>query len=583
MSKKTQILLIIFAGLLFYYNSLFNGFVWDDEFLVKDNIHIRSMGSATRYAFSNDIFPGDTPDNKTSYYRPLQLISYAIDYFFWQDNPFGFHLTNLLIHILTAIFAYLILLNLGASSILAILSALFFVVHPIQHSAVSYISGRADPLAALFVLGSFYFFIKFRQGNKYTAFALSALFFFLALLSKEYALASPLLFFVFDFCFNRFKKEYIYQYVLFIITVIIYLILRINALGFSNSLRVPSLFIQEFPLRLYTFIKSIPFYLQLLIWPENLHMERALVKPTSFFDPWVFITTVSLLTGFVFLSRGKERRRLFLFFSIFFLILIFSQSNIILTNISFSEHFLYLASLSIFYYVAYIFSRLFIFWRIDAAKQRLLIIICCGLVLFFGILTSTYNINWKNNISFYRWTLKYFPASARLRINLGNEYLFLGNYELALNQYYKSRELLSKISLKYYPDKSILEGKLNERIKMTHYNLGVLYFQKGELPRAGNHYISALTIDQNFHLARNDLAALLAKIGEAEEAIRQLNIILKLDPENMQAYYNLGVIYVNRAQPDKAKKIWLRGLSIEPTDKKIRAHLDNLKTNNDKN
>ncbi len=95
---------LILIGLVVYADSLPNSFVWDDENLVLGNPAIRSL-PALPELFTGGIFIGI----KGNFYRPLQSLTYAADYAVWGLNPLGYHLTNILIHIINAILVYFIL------------------------------------------------------------------------------------------------------------------------------------------------------------------------------------------------------------------------------------------------------------------------------------------------------------------------------------------------------------------------------------------------------------------------------------------------------------------------------------------
>src|SRR3989338_1783883 len=100
----THIILITILGLAVYANSLGGKFIWDDENLVKNNLFIREWSRAG-LVFMRNISPNVTGLNY-SFYRPLQMLSYAADHALWGVNSFGYHLTNVILHILVAISIY---------------------------------------------------------------------------------------------------------------------------------------------------------------------------------------------------------------------------------------------------------------------------------------------------------------------------------------------------------------------------------------------------------------------------------------------------------------------------------------------
>src|SRR5256714_14988021 len=140
--------------------------IWDDAYLAHDNPFIKSPILIPE-SFRHYLFL----DSLSAHYRPVQNISYIFDYFFWNTDEFGFHLTNVLLHAGSGIVLYFLLRQIFVSlffggvplcirdrvqtripwlSTSAFLVALLWAVHPVHSAAVDYISGRADSLAFFF-------------------------------------------------------------------------------------------------------------------------------------------------------------------------------------------------------------------------------------------------------------------------------------------------------------------------------------------------------------------------------------------------------------------------------------------------
>ena len=97
------IALMIIVELTVYANSLQGEFVLDDEILIQNNASIKIL-AYTKSIFTQNICTHE--GRNYFFFRPLQLFSYMLDYQLWELNPFGFHLTNVLLHILTALVLY---------------------------------------------------------------------------------------------------------------------------------------------------------------------------------------------------------------------------------------------------------------------------------------------------------------------------------------------------------------------------------------------------------------------------------------------------------------------------------------------
>ncbi|MFZ5376396.1 MAG: tetratricopeptide repeat protein [Patescibacteria group bacterium] len=148
MSQKKTLLVLLLIGLVVYLNSLFNPFIWDDEQFIYKNQHIKNF--EIDKIFSRSTTAGAGVDS--NYFRPITSLTFAWDYQWWGLNPFGFHLTNTLLHIGVGIMIYLLFSRLNLDKKLSFGLAALFLVHPIQTEAVSYINSRGDSLYAFFVL-----------------------------------------------------------------------------------------------------------------------------------------------------------------------------------------------------------------------------------------------------------------------------------------------------------------------------------------------------------------------------------------------------------------------------------------------
>ena len=141
------------------------------------------------------VFVAET-DLSYGYFRPLSSLSLAVDYSIWGPDPFGFHLTNILLHAASSLLVCLLALGLGTSAGVAWVAGLLFAVHPLHTESVAWIAGRTDVLCFLLAGASLGLFLaRDRLGGRTgrgLAWAGSLLLFALALLAKEMAAVVPL-------------------------------------------------------------------------------------------------------------------------------------------------------------------------------------------------------------------------------------------------------------------------------------------------------------------------------------------------------------------------------------------------------
>lgn len=171
---------------------------WDDNHYVAQNPRIRDLGPAGLWAIWSQ--------PHYWHYIPVTLMSYALDYHLWELNPFGYRLTNLLLHALNGILAYLLCLRLQDSRTAAAIAAALFVIHPLQVESVAWISERKNLLSLTFFLLSFLAHIRSRQAQPaawtWTQ-GLAQGLFLLAILSKSIVVCTPLLFMIYDLSWAR--------------------------------------------------------------------------------------------------------------------------------------------------------------------------------------------------------------------------------------------------------------------------------------------------------------------------------------------------------------------------------------------
>ena len=197
-----SIILIALVGFAVYANSLNGAFIWDDGHLVEDNLYIRDWAMVPRF-FTEGMAAGSDAPTLYSFYRPLQLISYTLDHSVWSLDPRGYHLTNVILHILAALSVFWLVRVLFHDLRLALFTSLLFVVHPVHTEAVSYISGRAEPLVVIFLMTSFVYHIKTLTQGKPRHYLLMISCYILAVLSKELSLVFPFLLLLYHYTFRR--------------------------------------------------------------------------------------------------------------------------------------------------------------------------------------------------------------------------------------------------------------------------------------------------------------------------------------------------------------------------------------------
>lgn len=527
------VILIIVLGFGVYANSLKGMFILDDDYLIKNNIYVKNWAHISKL-FSEHIGAGS--GELSNLYRPIQMLTYMIDYSLWKSDVRGYHLTNILLHVLAALTLFWLVNILYDNRLISLFTSILFLVHPIHTEAVAYISGRADSLALLFMIVSFIFYLKFYNKENLIFYMTAVLSYALALLSKETSLIFPILLILYHYSFEkRFKLK------LFLPIIILFLInisLRLTVLNFplpKITSPIPNLF-QRIP----SFFVAIPNYIKLLILPFNLHMEygQRLFRLTH---PMAMLGILILFTSLTYAFKIRKTHGL-IFFSVFwFFISLLPVSNIWFINAYMAEHWLYLPSIGFFLILAKGLSYLY-----ETKKLRTFTtLFAVSSLSFYSFLTVKQNTCWREPIVFYERTLKYAPDSVRMYLNLANKYIGIGRQEDAASLY----RTIIKIDPNY-------AGAYN--------NLAVLSFRSGKREDAINLYKKAIELNPNYTDAYNNLAAIYCETGRKEEAINLYNKVLTLNPNYVPAYVALGVEYFSQGKQKEAIDLLRKAMEINP-------------------
>jgi tetratricopeptide (TPR) repeat protein len=549
--------LIFCATFLVYSNTLEGDFIWDDEYLILNNPQIKDIRHLPQIFRT---YIGYGSENINNFYRPLQELSNLTDHLIWGEDAFGFHLTNVLLHCAAAVLLFIFLLYVSRSITAAGVAAALFGIHPVNTEAVAYIAGRADPLYSVFLYGSLVLFagaaLRVRRGEPHGPFLAGSLALYTAaLLSKELAIVTPGLVFIYCFCFVRGSglretwEKLKWSWVPYAGIAGVYALLRLTVLNFAD-IAPPSIF-ARIPLvyRLLTFFKTLPIYMRILILPSDLHMERVIRPVRSFFEPAAFMSFAFVLVLAVVAVRSCRKNRLVSFGLLWFFVNLIPVSNIVPVNSFIAEHWIYTASAGLFLIVG---AGMAFLMRISAEKApyaRFLIVPAVLVTLgVYGTVTYNRNMDWNNEIAFFHSTLRYHPSNARLHLNLGNTYMEKGKVDKAIEEYQKSLEI-------------------NSRYAVAYGNIGSAYLRKGD-PSKGEAYLKkAVSLRYNYPIAHYNLGIIRYTGGDLGSALKEFSITVEQLPQMYQAWNMIGRVHLRRKEFSRAVEAFERSLSIYPEQK----------------
>jgi Tfp pilus assembly protein PilF len=637
--KTLTLILIILISLINYSNSIEASFHFDDKYTIVENPKIKKIGDLSSIiSFSPS--------------RPLLFLTFALNYHFGGLQTKGYHLVNIFLHILNGLLLFFIVTisfkyfisseeNYPKQSmIIALISSLLFLSHPIQTEAVTYIISRSSVLCTTFYLLSFYLFIeargKFQEseqaGQEFSIFyiSFSIFFFLLAMATKEIAATLPVIVLLYEYIFisGRDRKSFLrrlgkYYWPLFLVPLGVFLF-RYYFLEQGSALPQA----RNIYSHLITEARVVINYLRLLLFPVNLNVDPNFPISTSIIELSVIFSLGAIVITLTAALKVLSNYKLISFSIFWFFITLLPSSSIFPLDDVMAEHRLYLPSLGICLFAGTLIHQLAMFGSQRFSSQKTGTIITTalvGIVLFFSLGVIFRNSVYKDDYSLWKDTLKKSPRKARVinnfanalkdkglpdqalikyqeaikydphyvlaQMNLGIAYLKKGMYHDAVRELSKAIALKSDYAQAYFNlglarmnqgryDEGLQAGRkaleIDPNNADAHNLLGALYYRKGMVDEAIVEFKKAL--ENNFlHLqAIDNLGVAYLAQGKINEAIKEFNRALGVNDRDVEAYNNLGVAYLKKGDKEEARLQFVRALQIKPQFGKARLNLKRL-------
>ena len=526
-------ILVIAVGLWAYHNSLQGVFLFDDDAGIVQNTTIRRL-----WPVWTALKP---PPRATVEGRPLVNLSLAINYAFGGVRVWGYHMLNVIIHILAGLTLFGIVgrtfrqpalrERFGRAALpLALTIALIWVVHPLQTESVTYVIQRAETLMGLFYLLTLYCAIRGADSASanlwYCASVVACL---LGMASKEVMVSAPLMVLLYDrtFLSGTFAQAWRQRWRLYVGLAATWILLgclvasthnRSGSTGYGTTVAW-----QAYAL---TQLRAIVLYLKLSIWPEPLVFDYGDGLAHSFSEvaSSAFIVAVLLVGTLVALRRWPVLG----FVGVWFFVILAPTTSVMpVVTQTMAEHRMYLPLAGV---VALVVVGAFEFGKRLFSKQTGGVVACISagaVVLVFGHLTIQRNQTYHSGLAMWSDTVAKWPNNSRAQNNLGEALLdsgkvaeAIGHYEQALqiqpdyaeahnnlgNALVKARKLHEAIG---HYEQAL---RINPDLAEAHYKLGVTLEQDGRFQDALEHYERAVQIKPDYANAQNAIARLQARL-----------------------------------------------------------------------
>jgi tetratricopeptide (TPR) repeat protein len=612
-ARPWPLALIVIAALAAYYNTFSVPFLFDDETSIIDNSAIRHLWPA-----GNEPARSDASGLTTSG-RPVVRLSLALNYAATGTEVWSYHAVNLVIHLLAGLTLFGLVrrtLALGGltrtieevgrarrappqmgtaaygdaalqsnATLLALVVALLWTLHPLQTEAVTYIVQRAESLMGLFYLLTLYCFIRgasatqeeivgaqacraLPTGTTLAAsraplpthsprdnvssherrpktrariwYALSVVACLLGMASKEVMVSAPVIVLLYDrtFVAGSLGEAWKRRRGLYLWLAATWLPLAVLVASTGGNRGGTSGLNVGVPWWWYwlTQFEAVVRYLWLSVWPHPLVFEYGSFWVQNFGQVAPYAAVVLALMG----ATGVALRRWPVsgFFGAAFFAILAPTSVVAGTNQMIVEHRMYLPLAAVVTLAVL---------GIDRWTGRRGLIAGLAIAAGLGWLTGARNQIYGSELSIWADSVAARPAGARAQNNLGKALLAAGRPQEALPHLEESL-------------------RINPRWATTQYNLALGLARLGRQPEALPHFQTAVQLDPAFAAARIRLGLALLEAGRAAEAFPQLAEAVRLRPDLAEAHANLGNALAKAGRDAGAVGEFAEALRLRPAE-----------------
>jgi hypothetical protein len=510
-------------ALAVYAGTLTHELVWDDTGVLEHIGSITEKGGL-KAVFTSQFATHVEEGYVSGFYRPVPMISLWLDTMYATLFPFQYHLVNILLHGINTILVFL-LINTIATPFAAFAGSVIFAVHPVHSESVSFVSGRTDLWAAIFLLLSVYLWLRVRKRQAKSAVvegSVSVGAFLLACLSKEVAYVMPAVLLLWDAVLPAAipgqrqgwwvrNRSWIFGWlaVLSCVAVMRYVVFG-PSLGLDRSGGLQAQSAGGFA-QWALVARIFLMYLRLVILPWPL---KVFYSPHELVLTMTTVTAVLVLVSLLIITYRRGLKAISVSAAVWITVFLLPVlATGLRDGAPLAERFLYLPSVG-FCLLAGVLAD-------TCTKRRPIVLSGLGLlVILMSLATCVQNRVWKDEIALFTELTAVSPLS---------------------------------------PD--------------GHYNLGNALSEKGRHTESVNAFRRAIDIDPRHFRAYFNMGNSLRSLGQLSGASDAFRETLRLENTFVPAYVNLGVTYMEMRDYDLSVDIFLRGLSYAPGDLRLHTGL----------
>ncbi len=513
----------------------------------------------------------------TQQYYPLTHSVFWIEHLIWGDRPLGYHLVNIVLHVISALLFVRILAFLRVPG--AWLAGALFAVHPVQVESVAWITELKNTMSGVFFFLTALFYLRFEHERKRSSYAGAAVFFILGLMSKSVVAMLPVSLLAVVWWKRgtvAWKKD--------VVPLAPFFALGIAAGLFTAWVEHRFIISGDARVFAFTFIercliagRAFWFYLGKIVWPADL----VFVYPRWNIDSavwwqYLFPASVPMLAGFLWFMRRRRRAPLTVFISFAATLFpVLGFFNVYPFRYSFvADHFQYLACAAPIAFAAANLDRAF-----GPSKKQLKFFAGAVLLLVLCALSRRQSGMYVDGETLYRTIILKNPRCCMAHHNLGVLLTETGRPDEAISHYRTSVEIQPDYAESWNNlGKELLQTgqtgeaetclrkalAVNPQLVEAYNNLGILFESTDRKAEAVELYGKALKINPRQGNAHNNLGTLLAELGRPDEAEAHLLKAVEINPSDLDAHNNLGIFYTRSNRINEAVPHFRRVLEIDP-------------------
>jgi tetratricopeptide (TPR) repeat protein len=528
-----------------------------------------------------------------NFYHPLTMISLMVNYQLNGLQPGGYHLTNVLLHTLSAILLFLILRRMTGFTWRSAFVAAVFAIHPLRAESVAWVAERKDVLSALFFMLTLWAYTRYVRDTRSTVrYLVVVVLFALGLMCKPNLVTLPFVLLLLDYWplhrfgggaaaggklasqqggFSVFAHLIVEKVPLFVLSAAASVMAPIaEGKAMTSTAGVP------FLARMGNPIISYVTYLRQTVYPADL----APFYPFSARDlsGYKIILALVLLVAISAAAFAAWRKRPYLLVGwLWYLGILVPMIGIMqVGSFAHADRYTYLPMIGLSIALTWATADLCAGWR-----HRRVVLGGGSAVILVALIfcARTQTSYWRNSESLWAHTLASTPDNSVAHNNLGNALLLKGKVDEAITHFQQALQInpYNAQAHNNLGNALLLKGKVDEAIThfqqalqinpydaQAHYNFGNALLQEDSVDEAITHFQQALQIKRDYAEAHNNLGNALLQKGNVGEAIAHFQRALQIKPDNAEAHYNLGNALFQKGNVDEAIAHYQQALQSRP-------------------